>query len=142
MLVLVACICISTTAKEVPVDAGPLSTVSDALDSCSDGDAIILQAGTYTNCTMPLIINKNVTIRGVGAVIDCAHDGGGAAIATAAGCDGARIENVQIMNAEVAVRHDAPASVLRLDGCIVQSCNDSAVIVSGNATLHLYNVTI
>lgn len=58
-------------ASEIYVDPGELEIVNTAVAQASDGDVIIMNPGVYFNCTVPIVINKNVTIRGIGATIDC-----------------------------------------------------------------------
>lgn len=118
IVVLLIICCSHVTAVDVYVNPGSLSDVNNAVSQSNAGDVIILNPGTYNMCSTSITINKNVTVRGIGAIVQCA--GVGVVIVTASGCNGARIEHLIIYDAVIAVRHESSSSLLIADDIIIR----------------------
>lgn len=82
-------LCSLVLAADITVPPGLLNTVNSAVVSAVAGDVVIMQPGIYTGCITTVLLNKNITLIGTGAVIDCEATKN-AAITTSFGCDGSR----------------------------------------------------
>jgi hypothetical protein len=75
-LLLVMLVCAGANAADRLVPA-QYATIQDAIDASSDGDVILVSAGTYAPIS---IIGKDLTIRGVDGAAATTIDGGGSSV--------------------------------------------------------------
>lgn len=64
LLLLVTMMTCSASASTIVVPAGNVSDIITALASAPVDAVIQLEAGTYRNCTVPIYVNRPVSIQG------------------------------------------------------------------------------
>lgn len=118
----------SSTADFIVVQPGPIVGINEAIAVAKHGDNIDLLPGNYTDCSTPVLLNKMVTIRGPGAIIDC--DFSGTAIETRLGGNNSTIMSIQIQNADHALYH-AVGTAVSLYNVTINNCINGIQIESG-----------
>lgn len=134
-----ACLNLHVIAQDIViVEQGDLSTVNTAIINASPNTVIVMNAGVYTGCSTGISINKNVTIRGLGATISC--DSGGFGIVTQSGSDGATIENLTILNAGIGIKHTVAGSLLNIINVTISFC--TTLNYDSGAGIHVANSAV
>lgn len=120
----------SSSSPLSQVYPGPISNIDEAIQAAvSCVDTIVMSPGIYTDCVLPVSLDKNVTIQAAGCIIDCNSQG--IAFKTTATSSGASIRSIQIENAQTGIVHGG--GDLLLDSVTIDNCV-SAVYVGGDTT--------